>query len=268
MPDALRRRQKQMYRCPENTFEPTFVWDLGSPAPPLGTCEAQFWLGPLDVPVLALPSLAELLPDDERDRAGRFHFAADRHRYIVSHAMLRLILGAYLEQSPRLIRFSTNAFGKPFVEAVTNSGQIEFSLSHSGDMAAIGIVRGHPVGVDVELVRNEVNIEELAPTIFTAGELASLRTFEGAAREEAFFNGWTRKEAYIKARGAGLSYPLQEFDVSIDSSRTFQVKDQHAQGTTYTGWATRTTHRAMVYPAAMIVLGEGMLVRHFSWRKP
>lgn len=236
--------------------------------PPLGTCEAHFWLGPLDVPAPELPSWAELLPDGERDRAARFHFAVDQQRYIVSHAILRLILGAYLEQSPRLIRFSTNAFGKPFVEATTNGGQIEFSLSHSGDMAAIGIVRGHPVGVDVELVRNDVNIEELAPTIFAARELASFRTFEGEARGEAFFNGWTRKEAYIKARGEGLSYPLQEFNVSIDPSRTFQVADQNAQGATHTGWATRTTHRARVYPAAMIVLGEGMMVRYFGWRKP
>ena len=251
----------------EHPQNPLLIWTPGNAPPALKDGEAQFWSGPVDTAWESVSRWAQLLSEPERTQASRFRFDADRRRYSVSHGLLRLLLSAHLDQAPELIPFTCNAFGKPSVEAAINDRKVEFSLSHSGDMAAIGLALGQPVGIDIELARPDVDIEELARTICAPGELACLNRLAGPAREEAFFNCWTRKEAYIKARGEGLSYPLQKFEATIDSEKTFQVSD-HAAGTSCSGWATRLTHAANWYPAAIIVLGEPVAVGHFGWTLP
>ncbi|MCC6299524.1 MAG: 4'-phosphopantetheinyl transferase superfamily protein [Anaerolineales bacterium] len=151
------------------------------------------------------------LSAEERQRAAKFHFEEDRRRYIVSHASLRGILARYLSVEPIQLKFSVNEYGKPFLA----DRELEFNLSHSGEYALVAVTRGRNIGVDVEQIRAEVEIEELASRNFSPREVSELMALPPAQRIIGFFNCWTRKEAYIKAQGLGLSLPLDSFDVSL-----------------------------------------------------
>lgn len=156
--------------------------------------------------------LEATLSEDERERAGRFHFPVDRERFIASHGCLRDVLGRYLQCQPQELAFSKGEHGKPCL--VPEQG-IEFNLAHSGDFALIAVGRGRRVGVDVERVRAGISSNVIARQYFSKAEVADLESLPLEQRETAFFTCWTRKEAYIKAQGRGLSLPLESFDVSL-----------------------------------------------------
>jgi len=158
--------------------------------------------------------LANLLSADETARAARFHFAHDAQRYIVGRAMLRRILSEYMGIAPATVHFDYNPYGKPTLSAAQNGAGLEFNLSHSGDHALCAVTHGHAVGVDLEVMR-ELDYLALAATVFSPHELAALHSLPSAEQPRAFYNGWTRKEAYIKAHGRGLSMPLTDFDVTL-----------------------------------------------------
>ncbi|RIK32259.1 MAG: phosphopantetheine-protein transferase [Anaerolineae bacterium] len=161
--------------------------------------------------LVSIPPDESALSAEERQRAAKFHFDKDRHRYIVSHTSLRGILARYLHRAPEELSFSVNEYGKPFL----TDHELEFNLSHSGDYALIAVTRERKVGVDVERIRAEVEIEELARRNFSPREVSELTALPLEERLNGFFSCWTRKEAYIKAQGLGLSLPLDSFDVSL-----------------------------------------------------
>ncbi|NOX37603.1 MAG: 4'-phosphopantetheinyl transferase superfamily protein [Calditrichaeota bacterium] len=162
-----------------------------------------------------LTRLARLLSEDERDRARRFHFEADRQRYILGRAVLRLLLAAYLKQHPQSLRFQYNQFGKPFLHPEQNPVNIQFNLSHSGDVILLGFVNDRPVGVDVERIDSRHSGLDIARRFFSPTEYQKLSRLSGEEQVESFFRCWTRKEAFIKAHGRGLSIPLNWFDVTL-----------------------------------------------------
>ncbi|MBE0670393.1 MAG: 4'-phosphopantetheinyl transferase superfamily protein [Anaerolineales bacterium] len=155
--------------------------------------------------------LFPFLSNDEKQRASRFRFPIDRDRYIVSHGSLRDILGRYLHGQPYQSIFSTNKYGKPSLV----DSELEFNLSHSNDFTLIAIAQGRKVGVDVEHIRTDMELENIARRYFSRVEISELMSMPSEQREAGFFNCWTRKEAYIKAQGLGLSLPLDSFDVSL-----------------------------------------------------
>jgi 4'-phosphopantetheinyl transferase len=149
-----------------------------------------------------------LLSDDERARLERFCFEHLRRRYAIAHGFLRDVLGHYLGMDAAAIPFETGAHGKPSVPGT----EIQFNLSHSGDLAVCAVTRGRRIGVDVECIRSVAEIDAIVGRFFAAGEAERIRA--AAVRERAFFECWTRKEAYIKGVGGGLSIPLTSFDTS------------------------------------------------------
>jgi 4'-phosphopantetheinyl transferase len=155
--------------------------------------------------------LYELLSAEERERAARFHFPIHRGHFIACRGMLREILSTYLEIPPAQVRFSYNAYGKP---AVQESG-VRFNISHSGGWAMFAVTEGREVGIDIERIDARVAQDQIPERFFSAREVAQLRSLPIAQQTEAFFRCWTRKEAYIKARGLGLSLALDSFDVSL-----------------------------------------------------
>ena len=161
-----------------------------------------------------LARLRETLTAEECAIAARYHFAHDRVRSIVSRGTLRSVLGRLLEARPEAVVLESSPHGKP----VLRGGALEFNVSHAGTHLLIGFVRGRALGVDVEGGDRRLDVDELAPTVFTAGERAALARYEGEAKRDAFLRGWTRKEAYLKARGVGLSLPLTDFSVSMDEA--------------------------------------------------
>ena len=154
------------------------------------------------------------LSTDEQERAARFHFEADQLRFIVSHAALRRILGAYVDGPPGDLRFAYGPKDKPRLVDECGGREVRFNLSHSGDVALVAVTGAHEVGVDVERIRELADRDRLARRFFSPQEVAVLERLPSENRSEAFFTCWTRKEAYLKALGGGISIGLDQFDVS------------------------------------------------------
>lgn len=168
----------------------------------------------LDPPRMA--RCAALLDAGETARADRFLRGEDRARFIASHAALRHVLARALSTDPATVAFRAEITGRPAL--AMPSGQLDFNLSHSGDRALIGLVRGARIGVDVEIRRPLPDALRIARSHFAPDETRALAALPPEAREEAFFGLWTRKEAVVKALGAGLSLPLSAFCVTVPPS--------------------------------------------------
>lgn len=168
----------------------------------------------LDLGPVRLACCASLLDSEEMARADRFLRGADRQRFIASHAALRVVLGEELRQPAGSLRFGYEAGGRPFLADPAGTG-LDFNLSHSGDRAVVGLVYGTRIGVDVEVRRPLPDALRIARSHFAPDEAAALGALPCECREDAFFGLWTRKEAVVKALGAGLSMPLAAFSVTI-----------------------------------------------------
>src|ERR1700730_6610516 len=162
-----------------------------------------------------LESLYDVLSEDERTRAGRFAFEDHRSEFILSRGTLRVLLASYLGTRPDQLRFVYSTHGKPSLSQALSNFDLRFNVSHSGRKAVFAFVRGFEIGVDIEEIRADVDTRELAERLFSAREMEQLSTLTGESLHSAFFRCWTRKEAFIKAKGQGLSIPLREFDVSL-----------------------------------------------------
>lgn len=168
----------------------------------------DLWIWSLDPDTATLRHYENLLSAEERRRAGRFVFPVLAQRFIAAHGRMRELLGGYLGQDPASLGFLTNAYGKP--ELI--EGQAHFSLSHSGDRAALAVA-AFPLGLDIEIMRPVSR--DLPERYFSPAERDGLRGLDEVPWREAFFRCWTRKEAVIKALGLGLAFPLGDFDVTF-----------------------------------------------------
>jgi 4'-phosphopantetheinyl transferase len=173
--------------------------------------EVHVWCVVMDDLQAQNPALLSFLAEDERARAARYRFTQDRTAYVVVRGMLRHLLGRYLEQDGRSLSFDYSSFGKPYVRA-----PIAFNVAHTRQAGLLAFMLDEPVsgdslGIDIERVRPEIVTDELASQVLSSVELARY----GASREKSqlFFDIWTRKEAYVKALGTGLSTPLPSLTV-------------------------------------------------------
>ena len=176
------------------------------------TARVDVWFSSLDAQPTLLESLRTTLSRDEQERAARFHFARDRDRYIVGRGLLRSLLGERVQAKPSELRFDYSPYGKP---RLRGHDAITFNVSHSANRAVFAIADGVPVGVDVEVLDSKPSDELVARQFFSALEVGEFLSLPLETRPRAFLTTWTRKEAYIKARGEGLSLPLQDFDVTL-----------------------------------------------------
>ena len=177
---------------------------------PIQRDEAHVWRARLDVPEDELDALAAALADDERARAERRVFPHHRRRALASRGLLRAVLAAYLECSPAEVPLAVGPHGKPRLAA----GDLELNLAHADDLALVAVARGRPVGVDLERIDRRIEIDAIAERFFAPGERAALAALPEGYRAATFFEIWTRKEAYLKARGDGLNADLAAFAVS------------------------------------------------------
>lgn len=185
----------------------------------IGDDIVHLWTFPLTLD----PSMREELSTEECARADRYHFERDRARFIAGRSHLRRILAAYLGQSPRRLGLEPDAAGKPCVP-----GWLHFNLSHSHDLAVLAVAR-FEIGIDLEHIR-PID-DSIADMFFSPTEVIALRSLPLSDRQIGFFNCWTRKEAFVKALGMGLSYPLERFCVSVDpnaEARVLSVVDDPA----------------------------------------
>ncbi len=174
--------------------------------------EVHVWAAGLDRDASVIREMATLLDDEERDRASRFRRRVDRDRFIVSHGVLRRVLARYARKPAQSLRFRRDRFGKP---SLAHRTDVSFNLAHAEGVALIAVTIGRPVGVDVERVTDLDDAFDVAEICFAPAERRVLHAAPAAHVSATFFNCWTRKEAFIKAVGTGLSAPLQAFEVTL-----------------------------------------------------
>jgi 4'-phosphopantetheinyl transferase len=197
------------------TFREDTHWEPPPPALSLSPHEVHVWRLTLEPPEPWFQRLGQTLTPEEQARARRFVQAIHGRHFTAARGWLRFVLSLYLHRLPASLRFDYGPHGKPFFPAAENAGDLQFNLSHSHGAALIGITRGRDIGIDVEQVRPMENLEDIARRFFSPSEVAALAMVSAAEKEEAFFRCWTRKEAFIKAGGEGLTRPLDEFSVSL-----------------------------------------------------
>jgi 4'-phosphopantetheinyl transferase len=176
----------------------------------------QVWVIALDQPPGVLAQGQSVLSPPEQARANRFFRSLDRDRFILAHAALRRILAARLDVEPRSLHFVEGAHGKPALAGCS----LRFSLAHAGGLALVATVRNRELGVDLEPIRAFDDALSLARRFFSPGEVRKLQATPALDLPRAFFECWTRKEAFVKATGLGLSYPLDSFDVTFFPEET------------------------------------------------
>jgi 4'-phosphopantetheinyl transferase len=178
----------------------------------LTTGDVHVWRTSTDVSEAELTRLQDLLSEDEHYRAARFRSDQHRRRFVAGRAILRALLAVYLQRSPAELRFGSGEFGKP---SLLEADGIHFNLSHTGDLTLYAVTRGQPVGVDVESVRPFPDALEIAERFLSPSEYSLLKALPESDRERAFLISWTRKEAYLKATGRGLSLDTKLFSISV-----------------------------------------------------
>jgi len=188
------------------------LWSQGPPKPAFPTGRVDVWRVRLDEP--ATGAEGSVLSPDEIARAGQFHFEKDRIHFIQCRSALRALLAGYLAIPALEIRFEYLAGGKPRLATEQNPDALQFNVSHSANMAVIGVGSEHELGIDIEKIRGDVDITSLAERFFSLRERAGLQALPDHLRVPGFFASWTRKEAFLKATGAGLSFPLTDFSVT------------------------------------------------------
>lgn len=227
--------------------------------------EVHLWRTRLERSESSAAPWAAFLSPDERGRAARFRFVEHRARFIMARGILRCILAGYLERSPSRIAFVYNPQGKPALCPGPGIPHLEFNASHSGDLALYAFVLGRPIGVDLEATTHEREFLDLARRFFTPAEAEALSRFKGETLARAFYACWTQKEAFVKAKGGGLSMPLDQFQVNVIPGEPAALL--HADGDPEAPhcWTLHTVHVEDAYAAALAVEGRGMRFRHWSW---
>ena len=241
-------------------------WSLPVPDLELPRGAVHVWLTGTEVSASRLAPLAALLAPDEHARAGRFLYEEDRRRYTVARGVLRSILARYLEVEPAAIEFRYGAHGKPSLAESPGGRDVRFNLSHSYGWALHAFAVGREVGVDVERIRPETDIMGVARHSFSPAEVEALTSLPEGQRREAFFNCWTRKEAFIKAHGEGIALGLSRFDVTLrpgEPAALLRFEDGPAEAAR---WSMRALDAGEGYKAALAVEGEGWDLK--CWQYP
>jgi len=231
-------------------------WSLPEPTLILASHDVHIWLAKLNSLTVHVQHMAEHLDEDERTRAERFHFTRDRERYIVGRGVLRSILGRYLNLKPDSVRFSYGPHGKPRLAERPSDCTLRFNLAHSNELALYAFTRGREIGVDVEYLRILPDQGQIADSFFSPRENAILQALPASQRQTAFFNCWTRKEAYIKATGDGLSTALDEFDVSLNPGEPTHLVNVEIDCDESSRWTMKAFTPALDYVAALAVEGH------------
>jgi len=249
------------------------AWNTPTPDLMLAGDKVHVWRARLDLPPAAILALRRTLAADELARVKRFHFTEDRERFIAARGALRDILAHYLGTEANQVCFRYSPHGKPALAAGSQRGgqrkpPLHFNLSHTGDLALVAIARSRRVGVDIESMRTDIAQDLIADRSFSPHEQAQLRALPIHLKAQGFFNCWTRKEAYIKARvGAGLkpAPTLDQFDVSLAPGEPARLLHVEGDAEEASRWTLAELAPGPGYVAALVVEGHGWHLACWQW---
>jgi 4'-phosphopantetheinyl transferase len=232
----------------------------------LNNDEVHVWKAFLDQPAAIIQTLAQTLSIEEKKRSEQFHFDRDRERFIVGRGILRAILGCYLSVEPNRLQFSYEDNGKPRLVEYICSGTIHFNLSHSDDLALYGFTRDREIGVDIERIRDIPEMEQIAERFFSERENAVFRALPQGKKKKAFFKCWTRKEAFIKAIGNGLSMPLDEFEVTLMPGESAKLLSIKGNPRSASRWSIQDLELVLGYAAAFAIERQNWHLSSWQWQ--
>lgn len=218
--------------------------------------DVHVWRSRLDQPDYKVKAFNQLLDPDELRRAARFRFERDRSNFVVARGILRSLLSTYLSLPAAEFHFNYGRFGKPELTETAGVASLGFNISHAHQLALFVFAWRRKVGVDVEYMCRNVSHEEVAGSVFSSREIEALRTLPADQRAQGFFNCWTRKEAYIKARGEGVSLPLDQFDVSLNPGEPAALLGTAFDPPDAGRWSLRELCPGPGYAAAIAVEGN------------
>jgi 4'-phosphopantetheinyl transferase len=244
-------------------------WEIPPDQVVLSEDEVHVWRVSVLQPLATIRYLRSLLSRDEIARAERFRFEKDRYRFIVTHGLLRILLARYLNipfVSASQLQFCSNAYGKPSLDLDMQDHVLNFNLSHSHELILFAFTYVRQVGVDIEYMRPALDFESLAQHSFSPLENEMLRALPTSERVKAFYQCWSRKEAYIKARGKGLAIPLDSFDVSLRSDEPAALLNSREDPHETARWRMCTLHPHPDYASALAVEGDGWHLH--CWQLP
>ncbi len=241
------------------------TWSPRPAALALSSNDIHVWRASLDQQPSRFNLLAQTLSADEKIRAERFYFEQDRKRFIVGRGLLRNILGRYLGIEPGQLRFCYGPGGKPALAETHSDSTLRFNLSHSQGLALYAISRVREIGIDLEHIRPICEAEQIAERFFSDREKAVFRALPSSQKQAAFFNCWTRKEAYLKAIGDGLALPLEQLDVSLSPGEPARLLNIKGDRCAATHWSLQELSPAPGYVAALAVEGHGWRLTRWQW---
>jgi 4'-phosphopantetheinyl transferase len=239
--------------------------DDSMPGQSLKTSDVHIWHASLEQPGEAVHALRAILSEEELKRTERFHFDRHRRHFVAGRGILRHLLSLYTGIEPGQLQLEYTRNGKPFLPGMDGAFGIRFNLSHSGGMAVYAFTRGREVGIDIEHQRPIDDIDRIAERNFSAKEYTTLGTLPEGERLEAFYLCWTRKEAFIKAIGEGISFPLQQFDVSLTLGEPAQLQAVYGSQEIAQRWSMHDLTIAPGYAAALVVEGSNYALTQRSW---
>jgi len=236
-------------------------WATQSKSVELRHSEVHVWRAYLDHEPTVIRRFEATLEPEEKARANRLVFQKDRNSFILSRGVLRELLGRYVDRPPEQLKFDYNWHGKPSLCAELIEQRVQFNISHSHGLALFAFALGRRLGVDVELVRPYFAGEKIAELYFSPREVTELRALPPSLQAEGFFLCWTRKEAYVKARGEGLHIPLESFHVSLTPGQPERLQSDDSRQ-----WSLRSLRVDPRYVGALVGENADFRVRYLDWK--
>jgi 4'-phosphopantetheinyl transferase len=239
----------------------TTCWRSPAGHAALSEHEIHVWGSPLDVAPAVRQAFAAFLSEEERTRATRFRFELHRNRFVVGRGLLRAILGRCLHVAPAGVEFTYGPQGKPHLSRRFGPSGIHFNLAHSEGLALLAVTTSGPVGIDVEKIRTIGWAGELANRCFSPHEREMFAEYAPRDRERAFFDLWTRKEAVLKATGAGIAQSLHQIEISPRSRDVALVLAVSGDADRAESWSLHDLVPAPEYAAAVAIRASGVSLR-------
>ncbi len=227
--------------------------------------EIHVWNVSLELPSADTTHYSSILSASERERASRFHFEKDHSQFIVGRGVLRVLIGHYLGENPSHIQFSYNTFGKPFLMSPVGNKPLIFNVSHSSGKALYAFSKEQPLGIDLERLRLIVGFESIAKRFFSPAEISMFSSLPEPSKRDAFFSWWTRKEAFIKVKGVGLSLGLDQFDVTLRPGEPARLLQTRYDRKDVRHWSLHDLDAGPGFKAALAVRSIQPQISFYSW---
>jgi len=227
--------------------------------------EIHLWSSLLDQPDDIINYFWTILSNEEKDRIDKFKFKSLRERHTVSKGLLKSFIANYLNIETEEINFVQNEYGKPSLQPELNEVNLQFNVSHSEQLGMFAFTTGKELGIDVELIQEIPNLNQIVDICFSEFEKDWFYKSDPNQQKELFYKVWTGKEAFIKAIGTGLSFPLNEIEFIINTNKTIELQRVHGDQSYWGKWNIYTFNPLPNFISSLVMETNELMIRRYSW---